>query len=105
MIVFSKSTLRSFWERPDGRGSEGPLTAWHDVVSAKTESWSCWADLKEKFPRADLVGSCVVFDIGGNKWQLIVRVNYERQTVFVRKVMSHSEYDQNKWPDECDCIE
>lgn len=47
----------------------------------------------------------VVFNIGGNKYRLVTRILYPSQKVFILKVMTHKEYDENKWKDECGCFE
>ena len=46
---------------------------------------------------ADLVGKFVVFDIGGNKYRLIAAIHYNRGKLFVRHVLTHSEYDEGNW--------
>ena len=104
MRVISKSRLREFWELPGRHDSEGPLRAWYTHVSGKAVAWQSWGDLKAEIGTASLVGNCVVFNIGGNKYRLITRVLYSIQTVFILKVMTHSEYDDEKWKTECGCF-
>lgn len=91
--------------RPSGRDSEGPLQAWFRHVSNSSVAWHSWADLRIDFATASLVGNCVVFNIGGNKYRLVTRVLYPSQKVFVLRVMSHKEYDQQRWKDECGCFQ
>jgi mRNA interferase HigB len=45
----------------------------------------------------DKVGKSTVFDIGGNKYRLVVAIHYNRKKVYIRHVMTHAEYDQNRW--------
>ena len=104
MRVISKSRLKRFWLLPGCGDAEGPLRAWHTRVSHRSVDWRSWGDLKSDYPTASLVGSCVVFNIGGNKYRLVTRVLYPSHKVFVLKVMSHKEYDRNKWPAECGCF-
>lgn len=104
MRVISKSRLRQFWEIPNHRSSEGPLRAWHTHVSDKSVAWQNWSDLKATFGSADLVGNCVVFNLAGNKYRLICRILYSSQKVFVLKVMTHKEYDLDKWKADCGCF-
>jgi mRNA interferase HigB len=59
--------------------------------------------VKADFGKASLDGNCVVFNIGGNKYRLVTRILYSSQKVFVLKVMTHEEYDEDKWKDECGC--
>ncbi len=46
-----------------------------------------------------------MYNVGGNKYRLIGRIRYATQKVFVLKVMTHGEYNEDKWKDECDCFE
>jgi len=93
MHVISFRRLREFFSKY--RDSESSLTAWHKT--AKKAGWQNLAELKSVYPSADLVGEYVVFNIRGNKYRLIARINYRSQTLFIRGVMSHEEYDLGKW--------
>lgn len=105
MRVISKARLRQFWELPGHEDSEGALRAWHTYVNSHKIDWQSWAELKEHFANASLVGNCVVFNIGGNKYRLVTRVLYTSQKVFVLRVMDHQEYDLNRWKETCGCYE
>ena len=105
MRVISKTRLRAFWESAERSDAEGPLRGWHTHVSNQTVSWHSWADVKAAFGSASLVGNCVVFNIGGNKYRLITRILYPSQKVFILKVMTHAEYDDNKWQVQCGCFD
>ena len=72
---------------------------------SRTVSWQAYADVKASFAAASIIGECVVFNIGGNKHRLISRIRYTSQKVFVLKVMTHREYDDDKWKGECECVE
>jgi mRNA interferase HigB len=61
--------------------------------------------VKASFASASIVGDCIVFNVGGNKYRLISRIRYGPQKVFVLKVMTHGEYDEGKWKSECGCFE
>jgi len=91
MQVIAKSTLRAFWElHPQARV---PLGVWYSTVS-KAE-WNGPADIKRTFgANADFVGdNRVIFDIGGNKYRLIVHVAYAYRRVLIKFVGTHSDYD------------
>ncbi|QDU87075.1 mRNA interferase HigB [Pirellulimonas nuda] len=103
MRVISKSRLRRFWQTPGREDSEGPLRAWHAHVANKTVAWAGWSGLKADFVSASHVGNGVVFNIGGNKYRLVARVFYASHRVFVLKIMTHREYDDGKWREECGC--
>ena len=104
MRVISKARLKQFWEIPGHEDAEGPLRAWYTHVNSKTVAWQSWADIKADFSSASIVGSCIVFNIGGNQYRLITRILYVSQKVFVLKVMTHQEYDEDQWKDQCGCF-
>ncbi len=105
MRVISKARLRKFWEQPGHEDAAGPLRAWHTHVNSKTVAWQSCADVKADFSSASIVGNCIVFNIGGNKYRLATRILYPSQKVFVLKAMTHEEYDEDKWKAECGCYE
>src|SRR6202043_3499674 len=78
------------------------LEAWYKVVAAA--DWRRWSDVRSTFRTADVVGDCVVFNVGGNNYRLIARIRYKLHKVFVLKVMTHSEYSRQRWPEECGCF-
>lgn len=53
--------------------------------------------LKATFGSIDKVGDLYVFDIGGNKLRLICSIHFNRQKLYIRHILSHQEYDKNKW--------
>src|SRR3954468_21147827 len=103
MRIISKSRLRAFWQRAESRDAEGPLRAWHRHVNHKTVAWRTWSDIRATFTTASHVGNCIVFNIGGNNYRRVTRVLFRSQKVFILKAMTHFEYSQNKWQDECGC--
>ena len=105
MRVISKARLRPFWEHPGREDAEGSLRAWYTHVNSRTVSWLSWGDVKASFANASVVGDCIVFNIGGNKYRLVCRVRYATQKVFILKVMTHGEYDEDRWKAECGCFE
>ncbi len=91
MRVIAISTLRTFWHLQ--KEAEQPLRAWY--AEAKRADWRGTADIKRMYPSASFVaGNRVVFNIGGNKFRLVVRVKYDFGIVYVRFVGRHSEYDR-----------
>jgi len=105
MRIISKARLRAFWQTPGYGDAEGPLRAWHTHVSNKSVAWQSWGDVKAEFGAASLVGNCVVFNVGGNRYRLATRILYPSQKVFILKVMTHAEYDEDKWKEQCGCFE
>lgn len=93
MHVITRKRLREFADRH--RDAEEPLATWHVIVS-RTDFGS-FAELKRTFRQVDKVGKFTVFDIGGNKFRLIAAIHYNRKKVYIRHVLTHAEYDRNKW--------
>ena len=92
MRVIAKRTLVRFWESGHG-DAEQPLRSWHALV--KSASWSHPEEIKAKFSTASfLANNRVVFNISGNKYRLLVKVEYEFQAVYIRFIGSHAEYDK-----------
>ena len=90
MRIVAKRTLREFWERyPD---AEEPLLAWYREV--EKEDWSKPSQVKDKYRSASFVGDRVVFNIKGNDYRLVVKINYPYRVVYVRFVGTHEEYDE-----------
>jgi mRNA interferase HigB len=98
MRVISRPTLRNFWETAGCEDSEAALRSWYSKAS-KAE-WQTFDDIKADFATASLVGELVVFNIHGNKYRLVVKVSYPKGKIYIRHVMSHREYDKEKWKDE-----
>lgn len=100
--VISFRMLREFAEvRPD---AAEPLKAWHKVASSC--EWESIADVRKVYPHADAAGRCTVFNIRGGHCRLVVQMNYESQVVYVKKVMTHAEYDivqGKRWKKSCGC--
>ena len=91
MRVIAKRTLREFWEKnPD---AEGPLKSWHEETSRA--HWETPQQIKGQFGSASILkGGRVVFNIGGNKYRLVVAMDYERQACFIKFIGTHRAYDE-----------
>jgi len=90
--IIARGTLRDFWEERSHRDSEQPLRAWFAEV--RRAAWRTPADVKAAYRNASFVrGDRVVFNIGGNKYRLVVAVKYSAQLVFIRFVGTHADYD------------
>jgi mRNA interferase HigB len=91
--IIAKRTLRQFWER-ERRFSDAKraLEDWYTQVSRA--DWGMPADVKAQYGDASILKSSrVVFNICGNKYRLIVKINYPYRIVYVRFVGTHAEYD------------
>jgi mRNA interferase HigB len=93
MRVIAKSTLVKFWSQPEYADSEGALQSWHD--EAIKASWNTPQDVKEQYRSASICGnSRVVFNIAGNKYRLVVEMQYRAGIVWVKFVGTHAQYDK-----------
>jgi mRNA interferase HigB len=75
--------------------SRSSLMAWYKI--AKKASWQSLADVRKVYPHADLVERFTVFNIKGNHYRLIAEINYKYQEILIRHILTHSEYDKEKW--------
>jgi mRNA interferase HigB len=91
MRVISRKALVGCWMmHPE---TEQPLKAWFKEVSFA--KWASPNQLKLEFPSASVLrNGRVVFNIKGNNYRLVVRINYSYQLVWIRFVGSHQEYDK-----------
>ena len=71
----------------------GPLQNWYQEV--EEADWDTPAKLKERYPNASIIrGDLVVFNIKGNRYRLVARINFRRRLVFVKFFGTHREYDR-----------
>ena len=77
-------------KRPDAAKQ---LSAWH--VEVKYAKWKTPHEIKEVYRTASILGNgCVVFNICGNKYRLVVKINYGVQVMEIRFIGTHTEYDR-----------
>ncbi|HBK31155.1 MAG TPA: addiction module toxin RelE [Porphyromonadaceae bacterium] len=90
MRIVAKKTFRDFWEKHSD--SEQFVKSWfHDTGKAK---WRSHNELKADYPNARILKSNrVVFNIKGNNYRLIIKINYDYQLIWIRFIGTHSEYD------------
>jgi len=98
MWVISMKRLREFWkDHPD---AEKPLRAWYRT--AEKAGWTNIKDARKEFPHADAVTlycglTVTIFNIRGNNYRLATVIEYEYFRVYVKTVLTHREYDSEKW--------
>lgn len=94
MRVISPKLLRQFWAVH--AGARKPLSLW--LKLARTADWICFADVQLLLgKRVDRYKRFVIFDIGGNKYRLIAAIHFNTGIVYIRHVLTHAEYDLDKW--------
>ena len=93
MRVIALSSLRRFSAGNTHAAAREPLLAWYRHASKA--DWGAPADVKRDFGTASILrDGRVVFNIGGNKYRLVVWINYPYRVVYVRFVGTHAEYDR-----------
>lgn len=102
MRIITERTIREFWQSVKGAESERRekvMRQWMEFVN--DADWSDFSELKNTFNASDVYGNCTIFDVGGNKYRIIAKVEYQKHLIFIRAVLTHSEYDKNKWQADC----
>ena len=93
MHIITQKALREFAaSHPD---VESALQHWYQLM--KHGNFQTLVEVKAIFPSADQVDDFTVFNIGGNKVRLITNIRYNRQKVYIVAVLTHAEYNKNKW--------
>ncbi len=96
MRIITKAHIKHTCEKyPDARTA---LKSWYKIMSGM--QFSNFAELKQVFKTADSIGRVVVFNIKGNHYRLIAAIHYNIKIVYILEVMTHVEYDKNKWKDK-----
>lgn len=94
MRVIALSTLRRFWEGKEAQAdAREPILAWYRHVLKA--DWRSPADVKREFGTASVLrDGRMVFNIAGNKYRLVVWINYPYRVVYIRFIGSHGQYDR-----------
>ena len=93
MRIISVRTLKAFIARsPAYHDAREPMMAWARQV--KAADWATPAEVKRDIRSASILrGSRVVFNVAGNKYRIVVRINYPYRVVYIRFVGTHRQYD------------
>ncbi len=94
MRVIALSTLKAFWENhPEYQDAKEPTLAWyHHTLKA---DWVTPADLKRDFASASILkDGRAMFNLAGNKYRLVVWINYFYRVVYVRFIGTHAQYNR-----------
>ena len=95
MRVIAKRTLREFYQQQRYKDAKGSLEAWY--AEAVKAEWRTPHDIRAQIGTASIISdSLTVFNIAGNKYRLVVDIDYSRQAMFVKFVGTHAQYDKLK---------
>jgi mRNA interferase HigB len=93
MRVIAKSTLVKFWQSGSFADAERPMTEWYNFFLKAT--WETPQALKADIGTASIIkGGRVVFNIAGNKYRIVVAIDYARQIAWIKFVGTHAQYDK-----------
>jgi mRNA interferase HigB len=95
--VISKRGLRKLIDKHTS--TEAELLEWYRIAQAA--EWTCLTDVRIAFPSADLGGQVLVFNVGHNRFRLIVTVFFPTREIYVKALLTHKEYDQEEWKRWC----
>jgi mRNA interferase HigB len=95
-VISKRGLLKLTAKRPD---AETEALDWYRA--AATADWTCFADVRRTFPRADLIGEVLVFDLGHNRYILITTVFFGTRELYVKALLTHKEYDREAWKKWC----
>lgn len=93
MRIISRKKLRDFWEKPEYRDAEQPLKTW--ITETKAAVWKNPEEVIQHYRTANpLHDHRVVFNIGGNKYRIVVKMQYNIGIAYIRFVGTHKQYDK-----------
>jgi mRNA interferase HigB len=91
--IIAKGSLKKFWERSGCADARGPLYSWY--AEAIKATWRSPQEIKDQYASASICGNNRgVFNVGGNKYRLVVEVQYRAGIVWVKFVGTHAQYDR-----------
>ena len=74
------------------------LDDWYKIASQA--NWTQLIEVPTIYPQAEAVGIFTIFNIKGNKYCLIVSLNYQKQIVYIKYILTHAEYDKENWKND-----
>jgi mRNA interferase HigB len=93
MHIITHKRIKEFVAKyPDSQSSLGN---WYQIV--RQTEYVSFNHLRQHFSSADYVDGLVVFNISGNKYRLIAAIHFNRKKVYIRAILTHSEYDKGQW--------
>lgn len=93
MHIITRKRLLEFGKKYSD--STEPLNRWYRIV--KHSNYNSFAELRKTFPQADQVGKFTVFNIGGNKYRIISYIVFSAKRIYIRHVLTHTEYNKGDW--------
>ncbi|SJM91266.1 conserved hypothetical protein [Crenothrix polyspora] len=92
MRIISNKALQDFSDKHPQ--AKAPLQEWRKRM--RSTSFKSYSELKTLYNSVDKVGNYFVFNIAGNHYRLIAAIHFNTQTLYIRSIMTHEEYNQWK---------
>ncbi|MEH1857540.1 MAG: type II toxin-antitoxin system HigB family toxin [Nostoc sp.] len=96
MHIISFRILREYAENHSD--CQEALSNWYKLTTKA--KWSNLVEVQQVFPKDEAVGNLTVFNIKGNKYRLIVSIDYEWQLIYIKYILNHAEYDKENWKND-----
>ncbi|NJM68831.1 MAG: type II toxin-antitoxin system HigB family toxin [Scytonema sp. RU_4_4] len=96
MHVISRRKLREYCKKH--ADSCEALDDWY--TTTRQAEWVSLVEVQAVYPQAEAVSNFTVFNIKGNKYRLIVSINYAKQVIYIKYVLTHAEYDKDNWKND-----
>ena len=96
MHIISYRRLREFSQKH--ADSRETLDNWYKL--AKKATWSNLIEIQKVLPKTEAVSNFTVFNIKGNRYRLIVSIDYQRQIIYIKYILTHAEYDKEDWKND-----
>jgi|SRR5215813_14770749 len=97
MLVGNYEVLQKFSKKH--ARARTSLDAWYQATLLAR--WHNFDDVKKTFGTADIYRDCTIFDIAGNRYRLIAIIRYDLEQVNIETILTHAEYDRDKWKKNC----
>lgn len=100
MDIIGIRKLDKYSKKKNNNQARIPLNSW--INATRKAKWQSFEDVRKTFNSADYYKGALVFNIGGNNYRLITEIDYERKNLYIDQIMTHAEYDEDRWKQKYD---
>jgi mRNA interferase HigB len=94
-LISIRNLRRDVARYPD---AQAPIEDWYNIV--KRVDWANLEEIREVYREAEAVSNFTVFNIKGNKYRLIVDIDYVSGTIYYKYFLTHADYDKDRWKND-----
>jgi len=91
-VISKRGLLEKASKYPDATVA---VQDWFDA--ARAAEWRNLKEVRQTYPATDMVGAVAIFNIKGNNYRLVVKIEYRWQLIFVKHLLTHAEYERGGW--------